>query len=178
MRPDLLPDVWRPDMMRTARILLCLLLAASPAAAQSVAGLVGAARIPSNARDSSGETLGGFGSGMALVPGSWHGAGGQFTARLAMLPDRGWNTEGTSDYQARLQFFDLTLAPTDGAPHRQAGLVLNYRKSLMLTDPAGVPTTGLDASGVRPATGGLPDLPVAANGHISIDSEAVALPDA
>jgi hypothetical protein len=165
--------------MRAAGLLVIAILAASPADAQDVTGkgLVAAARIPSNARDSSGETLGGFGSAMALVPGSWHGAGGRFTATLAMLPDRGWNTEGTSDYQARLQFFDLSLAPINGAPHRQAGLVLNYRKSLMLTDPAGVPTTGLDASGVRPATDGLPDLPVAANGHVSMDSEAVAIPD-
>jgi hypothetical protein len=165
--------------MRAAGLLVIATLAASAADAQDFTsnGLVAAARIPSNARDSNGETLGGFGSGMALVPGSWHGAGGRFTATLAMLPDRGWNTEGTSDYQARLQFFDLSLAPTNGAPHHQAGLALNYRKSLMLTDPAGMPTTGLDASGVRPATDGLPDLPVAANGHASMDSEAVAIPD-
>jgi len=165
--------------MRAAGLLVIATLAASAADAQDFTskGLVAAARIPSNARDSNGETLGGFGSGMALVPGSWHGAGGRFTATLAMLPDRGWNTEGTSDYQARLQFFDLTLAPTNGAPHRQAGLALNYRKSLMLTDPAGVPTTGLDASGVRPATDGLPDLPIAANDHVSMDSEAVVIPD-
>ena len=37
-------------------------------------------------------------------------------------------------------------------------------------------TTGLDPSGLRSAAKGLPDLPQAANGHISLDDEAVALP--
>ena len=177
MRLDLRP-LQRPDMMRTARILLCLLLAASPAAAAGLAeGLVGAARIPSNARDSLGETLGGFGSGMALVPGSWHGAGGHFSGTLAMLPDRGWNTQGTSDYRARLQYFDAELTPHDGvAAKEQIGLTLRYRKSLLFTDAAGAPTTGLDPTTVRPAGDGFPDLPVAANGHVSMDSESVAMP--
>jgi hypothetical protein len=164
--------------MRAAGLLAIAILIASPAEAQNASVLVAAVRVPSNARDGHGDTLGGFGSGMALVPGSWHGADGRFTATLAMLPDRGWNTEGTSDYQARLQYFDLSLTPINGAPHRQTGLALNYRRSLMLTDPAGVPTTGLDASGVRPATVGFPDLPVAANSHVSMDSEAMAIPDA
>lgn len=165
--------------MRPLRFALCALLLASPAAAQSLVskGLVAAARIASNARDAHGETLGGFGSGMALVPGSWHRSGNTYKATLAMLPDRGWNTEGTSDYQARLQYFDLTLTPYDGAqPVGQTGLKLTYRKSLMLTDAAGVATTGLDPSAVRPAAHGFPDLPVAANGHVSLDNEAVALP--
>jgi hypothetical protein len=155
-------------MNDAVRIVFCALLATSPAAAQGTAnkGLVAAVRIPSNARDSLGDTLGGFGSGMALVPGSWHGAGGHYTGTLAMLPDRGWNTQGTNDYQARLQFFDVVLTPYAGAaPKGQIGLKLTYRKSLMLTDAA-----------VRPAADGLPDLPVAANGHVSLDDESIAMP--
>jgi hypothetical protein len=140
-------------------------------------GLVAAARIPSNARDAQGETLGGFGSGMALVPGTWHRDGAIYKATLAMLPDRGWNTEGTNDYRARLHYFDLELAPYDGAaPQGQVGLKLAYRQSLLLTDAAGAPTTGLDPDAVRPAAGGFPDLPIAANGHVSLDDESVALP--
>lgn len=123
--------------------------------------------MPSSARDSQGETLGGFGSGMALVPGSWRRQGDQFTGRLAMLPDRGWNTQGTTDYQARLQYFDVALTPQ---------FTLTYRKSLLLTDAGGAATTGLDPVSVSPASPGFPQLPSAANGHISMDSEAVALP--
>lgn len=159
--------------MDRPRSLLALipLLVALPAAAQddSRYGLVGVARIPSNARDALGETLGGFGSGFALVPGSWHATKGGFAGRLAAVPDRGWNTEGTTDFRARLQYFDLALAPG----HE---LALTYRRTQLLNDPAGQPTTGLDPAGVRPAKGGLPDLPLAGNGHVSLDSEAVALP--
>jgi len=93
----------------------------------SAAELVAAARIPSDARDSRNETLGGIGSGMALVPGSWAKNGSGYRARLAMLPDRGWNTEGTSDYQARLQMFDIVLTPKSGDGHED-GLLLPIAK--------------------------------------------------
>jgi hypothetical protein len=141
---------------------------ASPVLAQTftVNGLVGVAHVPSNARDSLGETLGGFGSGMALVPGSWQRQGDHFTGRLAMLPDRGWNAQGTSDYRARLQYFDVALTPQ---------FTLNYRKTLLLNDPAGAPTTGLDPTGVTPAAKKFVPMPRAANGHVSMDSEATAL---
>jgi hypothetical protein len=155
--------------------LLLALFAVAPAWAQP-AQLIGVARVPSEARDSLGETLGGFGSGMALVPGSWHAAGARFEASLAMLPDRGWNAQGTSDYRARLQYFDLSLTPESGSPGTETGLNLTYARSLLLRDAAGAVTTGLDPSGVRPAAGGLPDLPLAANGHVSLDDEALALP--
>jgi hypothetical protein len=163
-------------MLRTICLSLAILGIAVPALAQgfSSEGLVAVARIPSNARDSQGETLGGFGSGMALVPGSWNGRNGTFTGKLAMLPDRGWNTEGTADYRARLQYFDVTLTPKNARP--SGGLKMDYRRTLLLTDGVGAPTTGLDASSLRPAAGGFPDLPAAANGHISLDSEAVAMP--
>ena len=153
-----------------------LVLLASPVVAQTSAHLVGVARIPSNARDHYGETLGGFGSGLALVPGIWRLQGGRFLGQLAAIPDRGWNTEGTADYQGRVHFFDLTLTPQEGAPGAQIGLDLLYRRSLLLSDKAGKPTTGFDARDVRPAAGGLPDLPMASNGRISLDDEAVALP--
>ena len=163
--------------MRAFTFVLSALLLASPAAAQTLVnhGLVAAARIPSNARDAQGETLGGFGSGMALVPGTWHRDGAIYKATLAMLPDRGWNTDGTSDYQARLQYFDLELTPReDAAVTGQTGLKLTYRKSLLLRDDTGAPTTGLDPASLRPAAHGFPDLPVAANAHVSLDDEALA----
>ncbi|MCU1386620.1 MAG: hypothetical protein JWL71_5317, partial [Acidobacteria bacterium] len=46
--------------------------------------------------------------------------------------------------------------------------------ALLLTDNKGMATTGLDPVDVRPAQSGLPDLPIAANGHVSLDDEAVA----
>jgi hypothetical protein len=160
--------------MRPSALLLALCTLASPVAAQT---LVGVARIPSNARDQFGETLGGFGSGMALDLRSWRKQGDYYTASLTMLPDRGWNTEGTTDFRARLQHFHLTLTPYDGAaPVGQTGLKLEYQGSLLLTDAAGQPTTGLDPDGLRPASGAFPDLPIAANGHVSLDDEGVVLP--
>jgi hypothetical protein len=156
-------------------LVLAAIFAAAPARAQQTQ-LVGVARVPSDARDSLGETLGGFGSGMALVPGSWRRDGGRFEGTLAFLPDRGWNSQGTTDYRARLHHFDLVLTPPTDARGAETGLALSYKDTLLLRDDAGTVTTGLDAGTIRPAGRGVPDLPQAANGHVSLDDEAVALP--
>ena len=158
--------------MKRASVFLLALLCVQPAWAGGNT-LVGAARIASDARDGEGDTLGGFGSAMALVPGSWRATGTGFAATLAMLPDRGWNTQGTTDYHARLQLFDLELTPDSGAPKAETGLKLTFRKTLVLTDAQGAATTGLDPDSVRPAAKGLPDLPTA-RGHVSVDNEALA----
>jgi hypothetical protein len=161
--------------MRAALILLSLLPASfALAGEEQSATLVGVARIPASAVDSKGETLGGIGSGMMLVPGSWRRTGKGYAAKVLMLPDRGWNTAGTTDYRARLQKFDVALAPDDGNPGHEDQLKLTYKGALLLTDAAGAPTTGLDPVAVRGAQGGLPDLPVAGNGHVSLDNEAVS----
>jgi hypothetical protein len=161
--------------MRAALILLCL-LPAFPAFAggEEPATLVGVARVPANAVDAQGETLGGFGSGMMLAPGSWKHTKTGYRARLFMLPDRGWNTAGTTDYRARLQTFDLALTPDTGNPGREGQLRLSFKGTLLLTGPVKEPTTGLDPTGVRAGQGVFPDLPVAGNGHVSLDNEAVA----
>jgi hypothetical protein len=158
--------------MRAAAILLWLLPVLPAFAGEPV--LIGVARIPASAVDSQGETLGGFGSGMMLVPGSWRPAGKGYAAQVLMLPDRGWNTAGTTDYRARLQTFDVALTPDDGNPGHEGQLKLTYKGALLLRDAKGAPTTGLDPVAVRPAQDGLPDLPVADNGHVSLDDEAVA----
>jgi hypothetical protein len=160
-------------MKSLALALGATLVLAGPAQA---AMLVGAARIPAEARDGVGETLGGFGSAMALVPGSLKYSRHGVSGTLAMVPDRGWNTQGTSDYRGRVQLFDFSLRPQMAAPHAQTGLDLRLRKTLLLTDGGGSATTGLDPRGVRPAGKGFPDLPTASNGHVSLDNEAVALP--
>ncbi len=117
--------------------------------------LVGVARISAAALDAQGETLGGFGSGMMLAPGSWKHTKAGYQARLFMLPDRGWNTAGTTDFRARLQKFDMALTPDTGNPGREGQLRLAFRGTLLLTDAAGAPTTGLDPTGVRPGQGRL-----------------------
>ena len=163
-------------MRRVPAFALAAIMAATPAWAQT--RLVGVARVPSDARDCLGETLGGFGSGMALVPGSWHQAGGRFSGTLAMLPDRGWNTQGTTDYRARLHYF--SVSPWRRSAARRAvetGLKLTYDKSLLLRDRE---RRGDHRGSIPPASGpppmGLPDLPQGPNGHVRLDDEAVALP--
>jgi len=55
-------------------------------------GLVGFGLIPSDFRESTGDTLGGIGSAIALKPGSWKpGKDGQFSGTLYVHPDRGFN---------------------------------------------------------------------------------------
>ncbi len=142
-------------------------------------GLVGVSRLPSNAVDQFGDTLGGLGSGMVMDLTKWRRVGDSYTSQVFMLPDRGWNTQGSVDYQGRLQRFDLGLSPYLGSAPLPAGssqqnqLQLVLRQTLGLTDSNGVPTTGLDPTGVRAAANGLPDLPVGSNGRVSLGNEAV-----
>jgi hypothetical protein len=117
-----------------------LLLTGGIASAQSVAfqgqtfvnkGLVGVARVPSNAVDQFGDTLGGIGSGMAMDLDSWHkNRDGSYGGTLYMLPDKGWNTQGTVDYRGRLHRFDVTLNPLySGSTTTQNQLQLQYKSS-------------------------------------------------
>ena len=54
-------------------------------------GLGGYGFIPSNAKDKYGDTLGGFGSSIALDQSSWQKLkNGTYTGILYALPDRGW----------------------------------------------------------------------------------------
>lgn len=165
---------------------MLILLAAGGANAQSVEfdgakfvnqGLVGVARVPSNARDKFGDTLGGFGSGMAMDFSSWHEElDGSYVGSLYMLPDKGWNTQGTVDYPGRLHRFEATLKPFYGTKtSAQNQLTLDYKTSVMFHQALGVPTTGLDATAVR-SSYTFPDLPVAPDARITLDDEAVVYP--
>jgi hypothetical protein len=176
------PGAWRHLAAGVASILL---LTGGIASAQSVGfqgrtfvnkGLVGVARVPSNALDQFGDTLGGFGSGMAMDLDSWHkNRDGSFGGTLYMLPDRGWNTQGTVDYRGRLHRFEVTLNPFySGSTTNQNQLQLQYKNSTQFHWWGGVLTTGLDPNAVQRATPGFPDLPIASsNSHISVDDEAV-----
>jgi hypothetical protein len=100
-----------------------------------------------------------------------------------MLPDRGFNGSGTIDYRARINKLSVTFRPLDDPQavplaQRQASVVATLVDTILLTDAAGEPLTGLDPTGVRLAANGLPDLPQGPNGRISIDTESlVLLPD-
>jgi hypothetical protein len=73
-------------------------------------GLVAFGRVPNTARDSHNETLGGFGSAIAFELGSFKADGkGGGQGLLRSQPDRGHNTQTTTDYRARSHQFQLSF---------------------------------------------------------------------
>ncbi|MGG6893489.1 esterase-like activity of phytase family protein [Rhizobium sp. BR 315] len=147
-------------------------------------GRVAVGRIPANQRDKFGETFG-SGSGMSIDTKSWtRNADGTYKGSLWLLPDRGYNVAGTTDYRARLNTIDIKLTPvapgaTPPTGKEQAGVDAKLAETLLLKDNKGADTTGLDpADGIRHPDGAMPLLPQAPNGRISLDNEAIArLPD-
>ncbi|MDX8538281.1 esterase-like activity of phytase family protein [Mesorhizobium abyssinicae] len=166
---------------------LALFTALTPALADGVAyvnkGLVGVGRIPANQKDKFGETFG-SGSGMAIDTKGWSRDGNAYKGSLWLLPDRGYNVVGTTDYRARLNTVSIELAPTapgaaPAAGQEQSGVKATLADTLLLTDDRGADATGLDPlNGVRPAAGDMPILPQADNGKLALDDEAIVrLPD-
>ena len=176
--------------------LLALLAAFAPAPAALAAdtvtigdlvfvnkALVGVGRLPSGLRDKFGETFG-SGSGIAVDPKSWTRTPAGYQGTFYMLPDRGYNDgNGTIDYRARINKLSITFTPLDDPAavpmtERQNSVVATLIDTILLTDAAGEALTGLDPDGIRRAANGLPDLPQAPNGRVSIDAESlVLLPD-
>nr|XP_023908600.1 uncharacterized secreted protein ARB_04696-like [Quercus suber]POF15537.1 putative secreted protein [Quercus suber] len=110
--------------------------------------LAGYGFIPNNATDKTGDTLGGFGSSIAIDRNSWIKNGSSYQGILYALPDRGWNTEGTLNYQSRVHKIQITFTPNETATVSNPSgpnLQLTYLDSVLLTDPSGTPTSGLDA---------------------------------
>ncbi|RUW78551.1 hypothetical protein EOA29_25340, partial [Mesorhizobium sp. M1E.F.Ca.ET.063.01.1.1] len=166
---------------------LALFTALTPALADGVAyvnkGLVGVGRIPAGQKDKFGETFG-SGSGMSIDTKSWARDGAGYKGSLWLLPDRGYNVEGTTDYRPRLNTISVELTPTapgaaPAAGQEQSGVKVTLADTMLLTDDKGADATGLDPlNGVRPAAGDMPMLPQADNGKLSLDDEAIArLPD-
>jgi hypothetical protein len=166
---------------------IIMLLTAGGASAQSVKfegdtfvnqGLVGVTRVPSNATDKFGDTMGGIGSGMAMDLDSWHqDRDGSYGGTLYMIPDKGWNTQGTVDFAGRMHRFDVKLKPFYGkSTINQNQLTLDYKDSVLFREMGGTLTTGLDATGVRPRNLRFPDLPIASNDHITVDDEGIVHP--
>jgi hypothetical protein len=147
-------------------------------------GLVGVGRMPASLRDKFGETFG-SGSGLAADPKSWTQTSAGYSGVLYMLPDRGYNVSGTIDYMPRINKLSLALTPIadptgPATTDLQTSITANLDETILLTDSAGAPLTGLDPEegGIRVAANGFPDLPQARNSRISIDAESLArLPD-
>lgn len=127
--------------------------------------LAGYGVITGDARDKFKDTLGGIGSSIAFQRDSWKKRGSTYEGVLWALPDRGWNADGTLNYQDRVHQFRVTFEPNEKASLEQPGkpnLELKYIDSVAFNAPDGTPVTGLDAD----ASGalvyeGFPDLPPA-----------------
>ncbi len=146
-------------------------------------GLVGAGRMAADLRDKFGETFG-SGSSLAVDARSWTRTADGYQGTFYVLPDRGWNISGTFDYRARLNKLSIAFKPREAsAPaieDRQRSVVATLTDTILLTDAAGEPLTGLDPAegGIRRGANGFPDLPQAASGRASMDAESlVLLPD-
>ncbi|KAK7038479.1 phytase-like domain-containing protein [Favolaschia claudopus] len=151
-------------------------------------GLVGFGRIPSNFTESTGDTLGGIGSAIAIKPGSWKElSNGSFTGTLIVQPDRGFNVETTVDYQARRHELDFVLTPySDSTPlpfeQAQKTFVLTYKNTVLYFERNNTKTSGLDPSTIRAAMPGVgtnpladPEMPIASTRepHLSVDAEGL-----
>ena len=157
-------------------------LPALAAEAPAAKGLVAVGRIPAALRDKFGETFG-SGSGMAIDRSTWKRVGDAYEGEIYLLPDRGYNVEGTTDYSARLNRLSLKITPVapgakPPAGMEQKGVEATLADTIMLTEADGRPLTGLDPTQVRPATGAFPALPQTEDCKISLDPEAVVrMPD-
>ncbi|KAH8103411.1 esterase-like activity of phytase-domain-containing protein [Cristinia sonorae] len=130
-------------------------------------GLVGFGLIPSNFIEDTGDSLGGIGSAVAIKPGSFkQNSNGTFSGTLVTQPDRGFNVDATIDYQGRQHAIDFLLSPYYDDDNlsfsdAQKTLKLTYKSTFRYTERMNVPTTGLDALGVRAAQAGFPTNPLA-----------------
>ncbi|KIP05896.1 hypothetical protein PHLGIDRAFT_128612 [Phlebiopsis gigantea 11061_1 CR5-6] len=153
-------------------------------------GLVGFGLIPSNFRESTGDTLGGIGSAIALRQGSFKANhDGTFSGTLVVQPDRGFNVLTTINYQGRQHDIDFVLSPYYGAAdltfnQSQKTLNVTYKRTLLYKDRFGVKTSGLDPLGVRAAELGYPlvaladpivPIPNSSFSHLSMDNEGLVL---
>ncbi|KAJ7669762.1 esterase-like activity of phytase-domain-containing protein [Mycena rosella] len=151
-------------------------------------GLVGFGRIPSNFTESTGDTMGGIGSAIAIKYGSWQAqANGSFTGTLVVQPDRGYNVINTIDYQARRHELQFVLTPYYNATAltfaaAQKTFQLTYKNTTLEFERNSVKTSGLDPTAIRAAMAGAgtnpladPQMPIAstAEPHLTVDAEGL-----
>lgn len=130
--------------------------------------LAGYGFTPGNSRDKFGDTAGGIGSSAAIDLKSWKldKKTGVYSGIIWALPDRGWNTEGTLNFQPRVHKFAMTFTPAPDATVAKPSapnFKLQYLDTVVFTDPKGIPMTGLDpdAHGPYLTYQGFPELPSA-----------------
>jgi len=104
-------------------------------------GLVGVGRIPADQRDKFGETFG-SGSGMAADLAAWTKTADGYNGTFYLLPDRGYNVAGTTDYRARLYKLSIAFKPVADAAgmsdaERQHTVVATLADTIPLVDAAG-----------------------------------------
>lgn len=134
------------------RFAVAVILAATALLSAAEAGprVVAAGFIPAEAVDTEGETIGGIGSAIEILP-----DGG-----IVMLSDRGAG-DGTIDYRPRLQFFTMT--------RNGSKLDLQLVRTVVLRDSEGRAFTGLFPD--RPAA----EPPQREDGRMCLDPEGLAL---
>lgn len=116
---------------------------------------------------------------MAMDPATWIRDGDNYKGTMLLLPDRGYNSVGTTDYRPRINTLAIQFAPVapgavPSADKQQSGVDAKLTDSMLLVDDKGGDTTGLDPeSDVRAASGDFPILPQAKNGKIALDNEAI-----
>ncbi|KAK4117852.1 hypothetical protein N656DRAFT_786459 [Canariomyces notabilis] len=120
--------------------------------------LAGFGSLPHDARDEFGDTIS-IGSAMAVT--NWHKAGDKYKGTVYGLPDRGWNTKGTTNTAPRVHILEVTFTPKPHATVAKPSppnVEFKYKRSILLKGPDGQLLTGLDPD----FTGGLtyPGFPV------------------
>ncbi|KAJ6528663.1 esterase-like activity of phytase-domain-containing protein [Mycena vulgaris] len=151
-------------------------------------GMVGYGRIPSNATESTGDTLGGLGSAIAIKYSSWTQLdNGSYTGTLVVQPDRGFNVITTIDYQARRHEFQFVLTPYSGTADltfaaAQKTFQLTYKNTTLQFERNNTKTSGLDPTAIRAAMAGAgsnpladPQMPIASTSepHLVVDAEGL-----
>ncbi|KAJ7466582.1 esterase-like activity of phytase-domain-containing protein [Mycena galericulata] len=151
-------------------------------------GLVAFGRIPSNFTESTGDTLGGIGSAIAIKFGTWvENANGTYTGTLVVQPDRGYNVITTIDYQARRHELKFVLTPYSAAAaltfaEAAQTLQLTYLNTTLEVERNNTKTSGLDPAAIRAAMPGAgtnpladPQMPIASTvePHLVVDAEGL-----
>ena len=149
-----------------ATALLAGVMAAAAADLPVNKGLVAAGRLPADLRDSFDDTFG-SGSGMSVI--DWKKTDKGYEGSFLLLPDRGYNVEGTTDYSTRVNTLSIAFAAPEAG--KAATAELKLEKTFLLTDKAGKPMSGLDPVAVNKDNG--TDLPGASTGAVSLDPEAI-----
>ncbi|KAJ8103189.1 esterase-like activity of phytase-domain-containing protein [Lipomyces tetrasporus] len=119
--------------------------------------------IHGRAVDNYGDTIS-FGSSVSLDRPSLkitHTTSGllNYSATVYNLPDRGWNTMGTTNFEPRVYKYHIDFQPAPGGSF-SPNIQWTLEDTIILTDPFGNPLTGFDCDTTLEFPG-FPDIPAA-----------------